>query len=71
MVVRMRHNRSQTGQHRAHKKATRPTLTVDNKTKSTHLRHRVDMETGLYRGQKVIDVVKKVAKKQAKSNSKK
>lgn len=70
MVVRMRHNRSQTGQHRAHKKAMLPTLSVDSKTKSTHMRHRVDLATGQYRGRKVVDVVKAVEKKQAKTTDK-
>jgi ribosomal protein L32 len=40
---------------------------VDAKTGSSHLRHRVDMSTGMYRGRKVIDVVAKVAKKQKKA----
>lgn len=66
MTVRMRHNKSQTGQHRAHKKATPKTLSVDTKTQSTHLRHRMDMATGQYRGRKYRDMVSEVEKKQAK-----
>ena len=67
MSVRMRHNKSQTGQHRAHKNAKPKTLSVDTKTKSTHLRHRLDLATGHYRGRKFRDMVSEVEKKQAKA----
>jgi hypothetical protein len=41
---------------------------LPTKTGSTHLRHRVDMKTGMYNGKKVLDVVAKVAKKQKQNN---
>lgn len=69
MVVRMRHTKSQTASRRSHHKLTAPKFTVDPKTGSSHLRHRVDMKTGMYRGRKVIDVVARVAKKQAKAKA--
>jgi ribosomal protein L32 len=40
-----------------------PKHVTDAKTGSTHLRHRVDMKTGMYNGKKVIDIVSKKAKK--------
>ena len=67
MVIRMRHTRAHTANRRSHHKVDKAALSVDTKTGSTHLRHRVDMTTGMYRGRKVIDVVAKVAKKQAKA----
>jgi large subunit ribosomal protein L32 len=67
MVIRMRHTRAHTANRRSHHKAGKATLTTDTKTGSTHLRHRVDMTTGLYRGKKVIDVVAKLEKKQSKA----
>lgn len=70
MVVRMRHTRAHTANRRSHHKVKGKALSVDSKTGSTHLRHRVDMTTGMYRGKKVIDVVKKVEKKQAKAKAK-
>ena len=66
MVVRMRHTRSHTANRRSHHALKSVGLTTDKKTGATHLRHRVDMATGLYRGRKVIDIVKKVEKKQSK-----
>jgi ribosomal protein L32 len=46
-------------------------LQNDVKTGGTHLRHRIDTTTGMYRGRKVLDVVAKVAKKQTKAAGKK
>lgn len=67
MVVRMRHTRSHTANRRSHHSLDKAGVTTDKKTGATHLRHRVDMTTGLYKGRKVIDLVKKVSKKQAKA----
>lgn len=67
MVVRMRHTKSHTANRRSHHALTAPKVVVDAKTGGTHLRHRIDMTTGIYKGRKVIDVVSKVAKKQAKA----
>lgn len=69
MVVRMRHTRAHTGNRRSHHKVKNQTLTTDSKTGAVHLRHRVDLTTGTYRGKKVIDVMKKVEKKQAKKKA--
>ncbi len=51
MVVRMRHTRSQTKQRRSHHGLAKPSLTKAGT--STHLRHRMDPKTGMYRGRKV------------------
>lgn len=64
MVVRMRHTKSHTANRRSHHALKAAKFVVDQDSQSAHLRHRVDMKTGLYKGRKVIDVVAKVAKKQ-------
>lgn len=65
MSVRMRHTRAHTGNRRSHHALSEPALTVD-KSGVPHLRHRANPITGEYRDRKVIDVEKKVQKKQAK-----
>ncbi len=62
MVIRMRHTRAHTKNRRSHHALKANTINVDEKTKTSSLRHRVNMETGMYRGRQVIDVVKKIAK---------
>jgi ribosomal protein L32 len=66
----MRHTRAHTANRRSHHKVKGAALSTDTKTGSTHLRHRVDMTTGQYRGRKVIDVVAKAEKKQSKAKAK-
>jgi large subunit ribosomal protein L32 len=51
----MRHTRGHTANRRSHHKLTKPTVATDGTTGSTHLRHRVDLTTGMYRGTKVTD----------------
>ncbi|HEY4528472.1 MAG TPA: 50S ribosomal protein L32 [Candidatus Paceibacterota bacterium] len=51
MVVRMRHNRSQTKQRRSHHALSKPALSK-NSEGQVHLRHRASA-TGMYRGRKV------------------
>lgn len=70
MVVRMRHTKSHTANRRSHHALKAPKITTDAKTGTTHLRHRVDMTTGMYRGRKVLDVVAKAVKKQGKASAK-
>ncbi len=69
MTVRMRHTRSHTKNRRSHHALTAINLGVDKESGSTHLRHHVDMKTGMYKGRKVIDVVKKVEKKLSKAKN--
>lgn len=58
----MRHTRAHTKNRRSHHALKANTITIDEKTKTSSLRHRVNMETGMYRGRQVIDVVKRAAK---------
>lgn len=70
MSVRMRHTRAHTRNRRSHHALSEPALTTDKKG-LPHLRHRVSPITGKYKDRQVIDVDKKVQKKQAKSVKKK
>ncbi len=70
MVIRMRHTRGHTGNRRSHHALKDIKTVTDKETGSVHLRHRVDMVTGMYKGRKVIDVVKKVEKKIAAKRNK-
>jgi len=66
MVVRMRHTRAHTANRRSHHALKNQAFTKNGETGSTHLRHRVDMKTGMYRGRKVINTAAKVEKKTRK-----
>ena len=65
MTVRMRHTRSQTNNRRSHIKLAKPAISKDSEGNS-HMRHRVSMATGTYRGRKVIDLNAKLEKKMKK-----
>lgn len=54
MSIRMRHTKGHTGNRRSHHALKGPRLTLDKETNSYHLRHRVDMTTGMYRGKKIL-----------------
>ncbi len=69
MVIRMRHTRAHTGNRRSHHAIKGKTLTADKDTKSTHVRHRLDLKTGKYRGKQIIDVVKKLVSKKEKKDA--
>ncbi len=69
MVIRMRRNRSQTAKRRSHHGLTTARVTSD-KAGNTHLRHRVDPETGMYRGKVVIDVVARAKREQRRTKRK-
>ncbi|MBI5817229.1 MAG: 50S ribosomal protein L32 [Candidatus Yonathbacteria bacterium] len=66
MVVRMRHTRAHTRNRRSHHALTGPRLSACVKCSAFHLRHRACDVCGTYRGKEVIDVLKKVAKKEKK-----
>ena len=70
MVIRMRHTRAHTGNRRSHHALKAKTFTVCSNCEQPKETHIVCKNCGFYRGRKVVDVVKKVEKKQAKKSSK-
>lgn len=70
MVIRMRHTRSHTGNRRSHHALKASVFTKCSNCEQKKETHIVCKHCGFYRGRKVIDVVKKVEKKQAKKSSK-
>lgn len=70
MSVRMRHTRGHTRNRRSHHKLTEPRLTKDSETGELHVRHRVNMTTGRYRGRVVVDVARQEEKKAEKARRK-
>lgn len=70
MVIRMRHTRSHTGNRRSHHALKAKVFTVCSNCKKAKETHIACKHCGFYRGRKVIDVVKKIEKKQAKNKAK-
>ena len=54
MSARMRITKGKTGSRRSHHRLTAPRLSNDTETGSTHKRHHLDLETGMYRGKQII-----------------
>ena len=65
MVVRMRHNRSQRGHDRSHKKLAARTVALCE-CGAARVSHRACPQCGRYRGRVVVDVAKKAQAKAAK-----
>ena len=59
MVNRMRATRAHRDNRRSHHALDANRLSTDSKTGSVHVRHRLDLSTGMYRGRKIIEVTKK------------
>jgi large subunit ribosomal protein L32 len=57
----MRITKGKTGSRRSHHGLSAPRLSHDKETDSTHKRHHVDLETGMYRGKKIFEPKVKVA----------
>lgn len=70
MVIRMRHTRSHTGNRRSHHALKGTNFTKCSNCDTPRATHTVCKNCGMYRGRKVIDVVKKAEKKLAKKTSK-
>ncbi len=66
----MRHTSGHTRNRRSHHKLTEPRLSKDSETGELHVRHRVNMTTGRYRGRVVIDVARLEEKKAKKAHKK-
>lgn len=69
MVIRMRHTRSHTGNRRSHHALKAKTFTVCSNCGEKKETHIMCKKCGFYRGRQVIDVVKKVEKKQSKKKN--
>lgn len=67
MVIRMRHNRSQTGQHRSHHALKSKTPGKCPKCGAAILPHRMCANCGFYRDREVINTVKKAEKRAKKA----
>ena len=61
----MRITRGKTGSRRAHHGLSAPRLSHDKETDSTHKRHHVDLETGMYRGKQIFEPKVKTPKEVA------
>ncbi|MFA6158457.1 MAG: 50S ribosomal protein L32 [Candidatus Paceibacterota bacterium] len=68
MVIRMRHTRAHTGNRRSHHALKNPSITAD-KDGAVHLRHRASATTGKYKGISVINLDKKIARKEKKAKA--
>lgn len=68
MVIRMRHTRSHTGNRRSHHALKAKVFTKCSNCSQSKETHVVCKNCGFYRGRKVLDVVKKVEKKQKKDS---
>lgn len=66
MVIRMRHTRSHTGNRRSHHALKAKVFTKCSNCEAPKETHILCKNCGFYRGRKVVDVVKKAEKKQAK-----
>lgn len=70
MSVRMRVNRSHTGNRRSHHALKEPRLSTCAKCGAAHLRHRMCPECGQYRGREVVDIAGKKVARIARRNEK-
>ena len=70
MVVRMRHTKSHTANRRSHHALESTSFAKCENCQALKRRHTVCSACGFYRGKKVVDMIKKVEKKQAKAKAK-
>ena len=70
MVVRMRSTKSHTANRRSHHALKSTNFSACEKCKARKLRHSVCVSCGFYRGRQVLNLVKKVEKKQKKAKAK-
>lgn len=70
MVIRMRHNRSQTKQRRSHHALKTPVLSVCSNCGGQHRPHHMCLACGFYNGRQVIDLAAKREARQARMQAK-
>jgi large subunit ribosomal protein L32 len=66
----MRHTRSHTKNRRSHHALKASSFSICSNCKAPHVPHTVCKACGFYNGKKVVDMVKKVEKKQKKAKAK-
>jgi len=71
MVVRMRHNRSQSKQRRSHHGLNAPALATCKNCGAFHRPHHMCLDCGFYNGRQVMDLAANKAKREARLNAKK
>ena len=71
MVVRMRSTKSHTKNRRSHHALASTSFVKCENCKILKKRHTVCLSCGYYRGMKVLDLIKKMEKKQKKEKAKK
>ena len=69
MVIRMRHTRAHTRNRRSHHALEAMRLSKCAKCGAPHLRHRVCLNCGTYRGRPVINVAAKALKRAKKKKA--
>lgn len=70
MVIRMRHNRSQTKQRRSHHGLTAPALSQCANCGANRRPHHMCPECGFYKGRQVLDVAGDKAKREVRLQAK-
>ena len=70
MVIRMRHTKSHTANRRSHHALKETSFDKCSNCAALKRRHNVCIACGFYRGKKVVDMIKKVEKKQKKAKAK-
>ena len=69
MVIRMRHTKSHTANRRSHHALKSTNFAKCSNCQVLKRRHTVCAACGFYRGKKVLDLVKKTEKRQAKAKA--
>ena len=70
MVVRMRHTKSHTANRRSHHALSATSFSKCQNCGESKRRHVVCSACGFYRGKKVLDLIKKIEKKQKRAKAK-